>query len=407
MRASAVICTPIEDADAESILPEGIDVETRFRANPAILWNHGLDPLMPLPIARGDTADGLLGITVRNGEMVGDSYFTNRVRESEQVFCLIEEKIVRGTSVRVEPDYSKVVKKGMVTTYPVSVLIEWSWLALGCNPEAVAKALGRGTLAGSTICEPLLKTLKPLLPKRMNLWSPGEPNMATNPTKPAEAPPAVAKALPGDVSAGNPIIDKAAPPPASPPPAENEPALDEPSTDSPSGQVLSAVTATLQGLIDNLTAAANTYENPEAIAFVTGSLVPALTDLIGETDGIYAKVSGGKSQAKSDDAPPDEEVLKSFLSTGSRGAALGGYAMRLGNLATAKNLTSDQRLTVTGIVKHLSGLTAKARDSAKAKEAPKPAAEEVNPDLLKRLNDAAAKVKEGTEKLAALCPAAA
>lgn len=330
--------------------------------------------------------------------MTADSFFTNKVRESEQIFALIEEKIVRGTSVRVDPDYSKVVKKGLVTVYPVSSLIEWSWLALGCNPEAVAKALGRGTLAGSSICEPLLKTLKPLLPKRMNLWSPGENTMATDKTK----------ALPCDDKTK--AIDPAAPPPAAPPPAApdtaSEPALEEPSTDSPSGQVLSAIHSSIAGLLANIAAAANTYENPDAMSFVNDTLVPALTDLASQVDAAYSACSAGKSMTPADgeDMPADEEVMKSWLSSNrSRGFQLDGYSARLKLLGTAKNLTPDQRLTVTGIVKHISGLTQKARESAKPT---KPAEPTVSPELLKKLDDTSTLFKSLAADLKATVPPA-
>ncbi|WP_417398177.1 hypothetical protein [Gimesia chilikensis] len=43
-------------------------------------------------------------------------------------------------------------------------MIEWSWGALGVNPDAIARTLDRGTIEGLKITAPLLKSLQAVLP---------------------------------------------------------------------------------------------------------------------------------------------------------------------------------------------------------------------------------------------------
>lgn len=400
MSATAVICTPAVDWDDEIILPEGVDLETRYRGNPVVFWEHGFIPEFNTPIATSESPEGLLSIKLAGGVLEGTSYFTNKNLQSAQIFDLIVEKIVRATSIHTDPTEAarpEIVDGKRCVIYPKSLMLEWSWCGMGANHEALAKALGRNRLAGSPIMPTLAKSLRQFLPQRRihgGVWS-SEPeeNMPTE-TKP--------KTLAKSGSEPPPV------PPAAPPPADSEPALEEPSTDSPSGQVLGAIHSTIQGLLDNIAAAANTYENPEAISFVTDTLVPALTDLASQVDAAYSACSKGKSMAPTEgETPevPDEEIVKSWLASNrSRGFQLDGYSARLRLLSAAKNLTPDQRLTVTGIVKHLSDLTAKARETAKPKEVP--AEPQVSPELIKSLNDTATLFKSLATDLKAMSPAA-
>ena len=393
MSATALICSSTIDWDDEVIDPAGVEFESRYKANPVVLWEHGFNPEIPFPIGKCETPEGKLALTLAKGGIEATSFHTNKTRESEQIFDLIVEKIIRAASIHVDPLASQphAIGSKRCTLYPKSSLLEWSWCCMGANPDAVAKVLGLNRLAGSVIIESLAKTLRPLVPQRRLFaggWSPNSEE-TVDPTKP--------KTLAKDM---DPLATEGAPPPATDP--ATDPALEEPSTDSPSGQVLSAIHSTIMGLLDNITAAANTYENPEAIAFVTDTLVPSLTDLMGQVDAAYSAVSGGKSNMQPDgeDVPPDEDVMKSWLSSNrSRGFQLDGYSARLKLLGTAKNLTPDQRLTVTGIVKHISALTAKARESAKPAAPESPA---VSPETLRKLDETATLFKSLAADLKAI-----
>ncbi len=168
MRATAIICTPAVDREQEVILPEGVDF-TNYVLNPTVLWEHGLDSVITVPIAKCEDSSGKLALRMNGNRLEGDAYFTNKVRESEQIFDLIVEKIVRATSIHVIPTGGK--KKASIngvnaTVYPQSSMVEWSWGRLGVNPEAVLKMLNKGRLAGSAIVPALAKSLQPFAAKR-------------------------------------------------------------------------------------------------------------------------------------------------------------------------------------------------------------------------------------------------
>lgn len=411
MSATAIICTPALDWDDEIILPEGVEWESRYKSNPVVMYEHGFIPDFALPIGKSESPDGQFTVRLAEGGIEATSYFTNKSYQSAQIFDLIVEKIVRASSIRVDPDESaarqEIKDTKRCTVYPKSSMVEWSWCAMGANPEALAKVLGRNRLAGSPIIESLAKSLRPMLPQRRLFtggWSPEpeENDVTTTPTNPAKPEGDKAKSLKkdiGDAAAGAPLRDKGLEGGEA-----EEPALeDEGPKESPSAQVLGAIHSSLQGLLSNIAAAANTYENPDAISFVNDTLVPVLTDLAGQVDAAYSACSGGKSMApeSGDQEPPDEDVMKSWLAGNrSRGLQLGGYASRLQLLATAKNLQPDQRLTVTGIVKHLRDLTAKARTEVKPV-----ASSEVSDETLQKLANTSAVFKSLAADLKALVPA--
>ena len=169
MKATAVICTPAVDREGEVILASGVDL-TNYRNNPVVLWEHGLDPGISCAIAKCESPEGKLALRVNGDVMEGDSYFTNKTRESEQVFDLIVEKIIRATSIHVMPvpgtRKKTTVNGNTAVVYPKSSMIEWSWGNIGVNPEALRKVLNKGRLAGSAICEGLAKSLKPYAAQR-------------------------------------------------------------------------------------------------------------------------------------------------------------------------------------------------------------------------------------------------
>lgn len=176
MSAKAIICTSGVDRDFDVILPSGISTK-HYVTNPVVLWEHGFSEIVPAPIAKCEHPDGSLALSISKDEIEATSYFTNRNRDSEQIFALVDEKIVRATSIHVDPDYSRVRREGDVVIYPISEMLEWSWCMLGVNPEAVAKTLARNRLAGSQISEGLKKSLTSWLPPKRAMgrgWDNGE-----------------------------------------------------------------------------------------------------------------------------------------------------------------------------------------------------------------------------------------
>lgn len=164
MAARAIINTPREDREGDIIVPNGVHLEN-FRKNPVVLWEHGLGEITR-PIAKCQHPDGNLALEVEQDQITATSYFTDKVLESLQIFHLISEGLVRATSVRAVPIKSstrRTSNDGIGIVLEEWELIEWSWGALGVNPDAVARTIDRGTIEGHKISEPLLKSLKSIL----------------------------------------------------------------------------------------------------------------------------------------------------------------------------------------------------------------------------------------------------
>lgn len=165
MSARAVINTPREDREGDVIVPRGVHLEN-YRNNPVVLWEHGLGELTR-PIAKCQQPDGKLALDVSDHEITATSFFTDKCLESLQIFHLIAEGLVKATSVRALPIKSAIRKtsnSGSGIILEEWELIEWSWGALGVNPDAIARTLDRGTIEGRKITAPLLKSLQAVLP---------------------------------------------------------------------------------------------------------------------------------------------------------------------------------------------------------------------------------------------------
>ncbi|QDV21414.1 hypothetical protein Pan153_61020 [Gimesia panareensis] len=181
MSARAIINTPREDREGDVIVPRGVQLEN-YRKNPVVLWEHGLGEITR-PIAKCQNSNGELALEVTDNEISAISFFTDKCLESLQIFHLIAEGMVRATSVRALPIKSSIRKTSTAGTGIILEeweLIEWSWGALGVNPDAIARTLDRGTIEGRKITEPLLKSLKAVLPADQTTfpgWSRTNPTM--------------------------------------------------------------------------------------------------------------------------------------------------------------------------------------------------------------------------------------
>lgn len=162
MSARACINTAAIDRDAEQILPMGVQTDN-YRKNPVVLWGHGLEPLLSFPIAKCEHPNGELALTKTEEAIVADAYFTNRLKESEQVFALIDEGIVRGASIHVDPIKNSLRRHNGHTYREISEsdLLEWSWGGIPVNPECVRKLLSTNRISGSSLSDSIRRSLMP------------------------------------------------------------------------------------------------------------------------------------------------------------------------------------------------------------------------------------------------------
>lgn len=376
MRVDALICTPGIDRENEVIVPSGVSL-ANYTRNPVVLWDHGLNPLWGQPIAKSEHPDGTPAISLAGDAIEGSAYFTDRNPQSYQTFALIDEGVVRATSIHVIPitEVQKTTNGGIVTIYPTSEMLEWSFGCIGVNPETVAKLLSAGKLGGEPILDCIAKTLRPFapLPSRstVRVGMPDKPSGKAKTMTPEEEAAAKAKADAeaaakavaagsADLAAADVVNDG----------ADLEDATDV-TDEKPTPRLLAAIKESLSQLQANVEAGLNGIENPDAEEFLNGEFKDHLEALVAAVDGMYSSVNGGSAPAEGSSEPPDEEALKSWLA-GSRGRqlALLGYAAPLATLSSSKTLTKQEKLTVDTVLKNIRKTVQSAKadaDSAKEK----------------------------------------
>jgi hypothetical protein len=189
MTASARINTDAIDYQRGVILASGVGLEN-YKNNPIVLFEHGLSTIS-YPIATSQSPDGELAVDRQEYHIDATSWFSQRLEEAYQVFALIDEGIIRATSIQVVPYKKAYYTDDNGERYEVteeSDMVEWSWCAMGVNPEALrrsminpnsqiikeavalqsdqaAAVLDRGSLGGSRLLAPIRKSLQAMVPK--------------------------------------------------------------------------------------------------------------------------------------------------------------------------------------------------------------------------------------------------
>lgn len=313
MSARAVISTATKDRVGDVLLPVGCNL-TNYAKNPVVLWGHGIEGLS-LPIGTS-MKDGNLGIEITDDAVYGTCWFSQSHLEAAQVFELVCEGIVRATSVRETPIRSqmKTVRGEQVLLVHEWELEEWSWCAIGVNPDAVAKAIGKGRLAGKPITPSIMKSL--------------------NAVAPAKKPQGIGF--------------KAAPPKEEVVMNEetDEPVAEVKSTVQPFGsQTLKAMHAALKSNLAAGEACMKAMEHPKATPGFQ-SVIDCLKDQITALEGLHAECY--PQHAMKDDMEPDDDVddsaMKAWLASGQTVRhQLTGVSAALKNISANDNLYPGQR----------------------------------------------------------------
>lgn len=224
LAARARICTPRVDRQNDIIEPSGVDW-TDYRFNPVVMFDHGRTGV-PFPIAKSEGPDGTLCVNYDSDEdaIYAKSFFTDKHPLSYQMFGLIAEGVLRGTSIHVAP-----IENGWVSrpndghhVYKSS-LLEYSWCTVSINPDSYAKSLAAtdskisqalelqleaanriltvGKIGSDAILPAIAKCLRAVMPSRQHVVKGHKPEdaMGTKTLTEAEIkslkPVALAKAL--------------------------------------------------------------------------------------------------------------------------------------------------------------------------------------------------------------------
>lgn len=149
MTARAVISTATIDRVGDVLVPTGC-VTDNYEKNPVVLWAHGMEGIGQ-PIGTSRNPDGQLDVTISATDVQATCWFSQSSLEAAQIFELVDEGIIRATSVRETPIKTRMrhdPSLGDLLIVDEWELEEWSWCAVGMNPDAVAKAISRNRLGG-------------------------------------------------------------------------------------------------------------------------------------------------------------------------------------------------------------------------------------------------------------------
>lgn len=373
--ATAVISTPAPDRVRDSLNPLGCSLD-EYQSNPVVFWEHGKVLTKPIGTSE-EPGTGRLSIVKTNTEVRGTCWFTDKFLEAEQIFELVAEGTVRATSVRFTPVTQPVVRKSD-TYFDEWMLLEWSWVGIGCNPEAIAATVAKGKLAGKPIVAGIAKSLELYLPPK-KIQVPGFKAMEYEAEDEMESTDGM---------------------------TTEDMTQEEEETAEAKGygaQLMEAAYKALSELYTNMETGMGPLENPTVKEAMT-----AIMDNLGQIklamEGAYSenyKAKLGEVCASCGQEQDEEAMLKSFLSLGAtQKFELMGVADRLKSVASSRNLTKFQRDNLTQSAKVLDRVFSKAKEQRK--EQPKA---DPNQEVAKQLSEMFGEMKDLLGTLKSAVPA--
>jgi len=408
MCATVTISTPTPDRSEDVVMPEGIMIDN-YRRNPVVYFDHGFD--IQTPIAKSEDPDGNLTLVITPDKVVATSYFDQSIPESAQIFDLIMAKFVRAASINFTPIEAK-VRTNEVTSrgrpglqIDLCELLEWSWVGIPDNPEAVTKLLSRNRLAGKPISDPIRKSLQRYAapnPFFGRGWTAQNQNSTTTTETDAVAKKKftkdqLSKMTPAQRKAAQPEMDEeslkamaevedncqkddAADPNAAVQPGteattEADPEAEAESTDSsetPLGaQRLGEFHSMLSSLEQQCRSAFGPVENVPVRDAVM-QMCDALAGMCDEAGQLYASSYPDQPALKSmDEASADstDTVAKLLAGSATNRLAVQGAMARVKSLLGAKNLTSQQKSALQIASSGLSRVVSQAERASKEVQA--------------------------------------
>jgi hypothetical protein len=424
MSASAIISTPSVDRVGDSMDPLGCDL-TQYRKNPVVFWNHAFDGFTK-PIGISENSSGQLEVFPTSENIKATCYFTNKFLEAEQIFELVNEKTIRATSIRFDPIGSP-SRAGGVQRFSKWYLLEWSWVPIGCNPEAVQDVLAKGYLAGRRISSGITKSLELVVPERkiqIAGYNPkkdakmrfvkscddhkkcncdkdplgGEVKMTNDKERPEDAPPPGTKPSPVPAQSSAPPRGPVAPPAASKQPPAQEPPSGEqedevaksngeeseevaegeaPEGETPKAygaQLVEAAYNALNEVRVNIQEGSVALEHPEIEALIATTL-EALGMMMGEVEAAYAKAYSNNPKYNYSPLSASgrrldwHDTLKAFLAGGAKNRfAVSGIAERIRGVAKSGAVSGREANILKSCATQLQGFIESARTDVRKEQ---------------------------------------
>lgn len=151
----AMISTDVVDRDGDVVLPKGMDA-TEFRANPVVMFKHGLAESAPLPVATGQAKRVAGGI-------MGKATFAKRPAAHppqaewlpDTIFDLYQQGVLRAFSIGFSIEKARMADDSDRRRFGDKVfrvieewkLIEFSVVPVPANQDAIATAVSKGLRA--------------------------------------------------------------------------------------------------------------------------------------------------------------------------------------------------------------------------------------------------------------------
>jgi hypothetical protein len=328
MSARAIISTATEDRVGDILNPRGCLLKN-YAKNPVVLWGHGLEGITT-PIGTSCDPDDNLAIEIQDDFVLATCYFSQKSLEAAQIFELIDEGIVRATSVRETP---KSFKKSYVNGSPVNLvdkwdLEEWSWCSIGVNPDAVAKAMN-SRIDGRRLVPSIMKSLNAVMPAKRVTGKGMDSTMKTDKDPDNDGDDDTSAATDTDHDGGTGTPDVA---------------------NNPYGaQMIAAYHAALSQANKKAESGMGAMEHPEATPAMRSALdavKDAMTALRGAHASCYPK--SVLKDMESDDGSDDESdsadsEMKAWLLKGCNSLTLQGASRTLKSFVRSPNLTTSQR----------------------------------------------------------------
>ncbi len=190
MSCRFLISTDAIDRDKMAVRQEGIRLDY-YQLNPVVLYGHGMEGIV-LPIAMSEDDEGSITVQREGNHTYARAFHKPSDKVSSQMYDAVSCGLLRAASVGITPKACSVMYDAEGAKVPIideCMLNEWSYCAIGVNPEAVVKSMGgkskvsnswleayalqsdaalrileRGTLDGSPIDPVIRKSLSQLRP---------------------------------------------------------------------------------------------------------------------------------------------------------------------------------------------------------------------------------------------------
>lgn len=385
MSVRATISTMTRDRVGDVLLPRGCDL-TNYSKNPCVMWGHGIEGIS-FPIATSNDPDGNLSVVVTDLDVSATAYFSQSLPEAVQIFELIDEGIVKATSVRETPRKSRrILDNGEPYDYvELWELEEYSFAALGVNPDALCKCIDKNRLDGRPIYESILKSLSAACPKPSKPGIGFEESQMKNPNdtdddgENKDVKPADDKLTTADFAEQAPAdqIDTTKSEDGQPMEAEVQ---GDPKEDSKLGrQGLSYVDDSCKSMRAGIRGICKSLEQPDVkghLEDIHDRLGSMIDDNKGARDDHYPTSSSlkdedmgdGEADDSGDDSSDSDSDMKSFLVQSFTGRnQLSAVSTRLKSLAKSTRLTVEERKKLESDILAIDTLRSQAKSHPKPK----------------------------------------